>query len=50
MVAIDNMPEEIVGWRWYKSDRRRRRRRRRRRYNKVEANIYSITPKRSSSP
>lgn len=42
LAAVDNLPEEIVGWRWYSSSRRR--------YDKAEAYIYSITQKRPSSP
>jgi hypothetical protein len=38
IVAIDNMPEAIVGWRWY------------RRRHKAKAYVYSVTQKRSSSP
>jgi hypothetical protein len=41
LAAVDNLPEEIVGWRWYSSSRRR---------YKAEAYIYSITLKRPSSP
>jgi hypothetical protein len=38
IVAIDNLPEAIVGWRWYS------------RRHKAEAYTYSVTQKRSSSP